>query len=55
MLRLFLEINICELLAVVVPHNEAGIVVFLDGPWRWKRRGLPLLIVALRGVHFPKP
>ena len=28
--RLFLEINICELLAVIVPHNEAGIVVFLD-------------------------
>jgi hypothetical protein len=32
--RLILEIDIGERLSVVVAHDEAGVVVFLDGPWR---------------------
>ncbi len=27
-------INVSELLAVMVPHDEAGIVIFLDSPGR---------------------
>ena len=34
--RLILEIDIGKLLAVVVAHDEAGVVVFLDRPRRWE-------------------
>jgi hypothetical protein len=34
MLRLVLEIDIGELLAITVAHDEAGIIVFIDGPGR---------------------
>ena len=32
--RLILELDIGERLPVVVPHDEAGVVVFLDSPDR---------------------
>jgi len=55
---LLLEIDVSELLPVAVHHDEAGIVVFLDGPGREESDGCSskknlhkrLRILTSRGV-----